>query len=194
MKQPKLFSVFLETTPHMIQYRMERPRPSSAVMRGLICGLTPTHIRRRRGAGGAYDACAHNEIEARDAPLNPHQQAARRIAECEPEGERSHPAHELSLSNAHGEHNPIGRPGEPVCEKFLSSRYEHDAILSRRRFASAAQQERSHMISAVLQWRAVCTLGRGGGSASRVSDSSVGPAPMGGGRSVVHGAHRVAIA
>ena len=80
--------------------------------------------------------------EARDAPLNPHQQAARRIAECEPEGERSHPAHELSLSNAHGEHNPIGRPGEPVCEKFLSSRYEHDAIPSRRRVASAAQQER----------------------------------------------------
>ena len=66
MKQPKLFSVFLETTPHMIQYRMERPRPSSTVMRGLICGLTPTHIRRRRDAGGAYDACAHNEIEARD--------------------------------------------------------------------------------------------------------------------------------
>ena len=160
MKQPKLFSVFLETTPHMILYRMERPRPSSTVMRGLICGLTPTHIRRRRDAGGAYDACAHNEIEARDAPLNPHQQAARRIAECEPEGERSHPAHELSLSNAHGEHNPIGRPGEPVCEKFLSSRYEHDAIPSRRRVASAAQQERSHMISAVLQWRAVCTLGR----------------------------------
>ena len=45
---------------------MERPRPSSAVMRGLICGLTPTHIRRRRDAGGAYDTCAHNEIEARD--------------------------------------------------------------------------------------------------------------------------------
>ena len=35
-------------------------------MHGLICGLTPTHIRRRRDAGGAYDACGHNETEARD--------------------------------------------------------------------------------------------------------------------------------
>ena len=31
----------------------------------------------------------------RCASLNPHQQAARRLAECEPEGERTHPVQEL---------------------------------------------------------------------------------------------------
>ena len=32
--------------------------------------------------------------------------------------------------------------GAGLREKFLSSRYEHDAILSRRRFASAEQKHR----------------------------------------------------
>ena len=112
--------------------------PRQSCVASFVASPLPTS-----GAGGAQEA---HMMLARTTRLKPEMRLSQPtpassspcIAECEPEGERSHPAHELSLSNAHGEHNPIERPGEPVCEKFLSSRYEHDAILSRNSHGGAS--------------------------------------------------------